>query len=80
MAKKSAAPATEAPVSTESAKGDPTLLGVGLPLTVTLDAAKTVFEAWKASLLALRAKVEEKLKKKEPAAQVTSSDAPVATA
>jgi hypothetical protein len=79
MAKKSAAPVSEAPAA--EAPKDPVLLGVGLPVNVTLDAAKTVFTAWKASLLALKAAVEEKLKKKDVAPEAAPAvDAPVATA
>src|SRR3712207_2677198 len=81
MAKKSAAPASEAPATAEATKSDPTLLGVGLPVTVTLEAAKTVFTAWKASFLALKSAVEEKLKKKDVAPEATPAvDGPVATA
>ena len=79
MAKKTAAPASEAPATSEATKADPTLLGVGLPVSVTVDAAKTVFAAWRDSGLALKSVVEEKLKKK-PAAETPAADAPVATA
>jgi hypothetical protein len=81
MAKKSAAPATETAAPVEALSADPTLLGVNLPVSVTLDAAKTVFAAWKSSFLALKTAIEEKLKKKEIVAEVTSSpEAPIATA
>jgi hypothetical protein len=81
MAKKTSAPVSEAPAVAEAPKADPTLLGVGLPLTVTVDAAKTVFAAWKASLLALKTAIEEKLTKKEIAPEAAPAvDAPVATA
>lgn len=80
MAKKSAAPVSEAPAAAEP-KADPTLLGVGLPVQVTVEAAQTVFSAWKESLLALKVAVEDKVKKKEaPAASSSVSEAPVATA
>ncbi len=79
MAKKNAAPTSEAPAPSETTKADPTLLGVGLPVSVTVDAAKTVFAAWKDSGLALKSAVEEKLKKK-PVAETPVVDAPVATA
>jgi hypothetical protein len=80
MPKKSAAAMSEAPAVVEP-KTDPTLLGVGLPVKVTVDAAQTVYAAWKESLLALRGAVEDKVKKKPaPSASSSVSEAPVATA
>ena len=67
MPKKTAA--TEAAVNEETSasaeKADPTLLGVGVPLNLTLSSVKTVVDAWKATFLALREAVVAKYKKKE---------------
>jgi hypothetical protein len=78
MPKKTAA--TEAAVTEETSasaeKADPTLLGVGVPLNLTLSSAKTVADAWKETFLALREVVVAKFKKKESEAVPT----PVASA
>ena len=66
MPKKTAptdAAVTETSVSVE--KADPTLLGVGVPLNLTLSSVKTVVDAWKETFVALREAVIAKYKKKE---------------
>jgi hypothetical protein len=51
--------------SVAAEKADPTLLGVGVPLNLTLSSVKTVVEAWKETFVALREAVITKYKKKE---------------
>jgi hypothetical protein len=70
---------TDAVVTEETSsadKADPTLLGVGVPLNLTLSSAKVVADAWRETFLALREVVLAKLKKKE----TDSASTPVASA
>jgi hypothetical protein len=73
MPKKTAPTDAAVTVETSAAdKADPTLLGVGVPLNLTLSSVKTVADAWKATFVALREAVVTKYKKKE--AETASSN------
>jgi hypothetical protein len=61
-------------------KADPVVLGVGVPLNLTLSSAKVVVSAWKDFALALKTALEEKLKKPEAAAPLPVVEAPIASA
>lgn len=77
-------PAVEADVNAGVLKADPTVLGVTMPLNMTLAAVEQVSKAWRECALALfgalKAKVAKPLAPKDEATPSTTTDSSVATA